>query len=716
MKIVKVYMEHPVMQLNTTFSYRYRQSQTIERGMRVKVDFHHQLIIGFVDEVQEIVDEEAYQASLPYQLKDIVEVIDQKALLNAELYELGLWMSKMTVSPIISCFTAMLPPSLKPSSSLKKAVKVKWVQITDPQIKEEYALQSEQYPLSEIKKYLSDYRLKKYRESGKIVVFEKEKTAQVADLSIQETPYPLTDQQIAAIQTIEESTKQVCLLHGLTGSGKTEVYMQLAKKVILSGKQVLILVPEISLTPMMVQRFKERFNNNIAVYHSGLNAQQKYEQYQLVKQKQVKIVIGTRSAVFMPFQQLGLIVLDEEHDHSYKQDSVPKYHTRDIAIKRSEYHGCKVVLGSATPTLESYARALKDVYQLVKLTKRVSNRLPDTTIVDMNVESRKGNFIISSPLQQAITQTVQSGKQAILLLNRRGYSPVMKCSCCNHTISCPHCDVAMSYHKDIEMLVCHSCGSQQIVQQVCPQCGGKVFRTYGVGTQRLQEEVMRICPEAKVVRMDADVTKKKDAHQNILKAFEAHEYDVLVGTQMISKGLDFPNVTLVGIFNADAPLARSDYRSVETTFDLIVQASGRSGRSQAEGRVFIQSYDVNHYGIVLASKSDYIGFFNREMNYRHVAKYPPYTYLIAISFHSKEEELSQQGAYDTADYFRSQNQMKVLGPSPLIRRVDEYRYRVILKGVDKQQMIEEVWQWYQTSTINRNKVAILVDVDPYVLD
>ncbi len=716
MKIVNVYIEHPVMQLNTTFSYYYSGDLSIDRGYRVKVDFNRQSIVGFVDSVIEVDDLPAYEEKLGYQLKEIKEIIDEEALLNEELYQLGLWMSRMTVCPIISCFTAMLPPSLKPTSSKKSVAMEKWAKVESEELVQQYSLPDKEMLLSEIKKYLSEYKLKKYRDQKQITVYEKQKSAKVEDLSIKEAPYPLSQQQLEAIDTIQKTEKSVCLLHGLTGSGKTEVYMQLAKNTILSGRQVLILVPEISLTPMMVKRFKDRFNNNIAVYHSGLNAQQKYEQYTLVKQNKVKIVVGTRSAVFMPFKDLGLIVLDEEHDHSYKQDSMPKYNTRDIAIKRSEIHHCKVILGSATPTLESYARAFKDVYQLVTLTKRIAKGLPKATVVDMNRESRRGNFIISSPLSEAIKERIDNHKQVILLLNRRGYTPMMKCSNCGEVIKCPHCDVALSYHKDVEKLVCHSCGFEQKVNDTCPSCGGRVFRSYGVGTQRLTEEVERICPKARVIRMDADVTKAKDAHQKILTAFEQHEYDVLVGTQMISKGLDFPDVTLVGIFNADGPLARSDYRSVETTFDLIVQASGRSGRSKDEGEVFIQAYDTDHYGIQLAARQDYIGFFNREMDYRHVAKYPPYTYLIAVAFHSKDEEFAKEQAFTAANYFRSDDTIKVLGPSQLIRRADEYRFRIILKGKNKEEMIDKLWSWYQSLEINRNKLSLLIDVDPYILD
>lgn len=712
MKIVKVYIEHPLMQLNTTFDYFYNGEKDISKGVRVIVPFRSQQVIGFVDAVIDDADIKEYEQKIGYRIKGIIDVIDEYPLINEELSSLAKWLSKMTVSPLISCFNAMLPPSLKPHSNFKKIVSQNWVRVIDEDLKKEFP---SDLLLKEFKEKVGQYRYGKYKKDGKIEVYQSEKKAIIQEYKIAESPFTLTEQQKKAVDTVLNTNKEVILLHGITGSGKTEVFLQLSKIIGQQDKQVLVLVPEISLTPLMVKRFKERFNN-IAVYNSALSAQEKYEQYCLVKENKVKIVVGTRSAIFMPFKNLGLIVIDEEHDNSYKQDSMPRYNTRDVAIERAKYHNCKVLLASATPTLESYARAAKNVYELVRLDKRINNSLPISHLIDMQYETRKGNFIISAPLKEAIGKRLQLNQQSILLLNRRGYTPIVKCSSCSHVATCPHCELALSYHKDENLLVCHFCGYSCPTDLTCPECGQKMWQNYGVGTQRLEEEVHNIFPQAKIIRMDADTTRKKEAHQKILQAFENHEYDILIGTQMISKGLDFPNVTLVGIFNADSPLARNDYRSVETTFDLIVQASGRSGRSDQTGEVYVQSYDTTHYGIRLAVKQDYITFFNNEMSYRHALLYPPYAYLIAVYFLGKDDEQCKKAAQSAVDYFQADKQIKILGPSELGRRKDEYRYRFVMKSKDKLKMIDSLWSWYNQLTLNKNKINIQVDVDPYVLD
>lgn len=712
MKVANVYIEHSIMKLNYTFSYLLSGDGDLERGTRVKVAFNHQQIVGFVDSVFDIADLEQYQQEVGYQLKPIIEVIDKQPLLNDELYQLGLWLAKQTVSPVISCFNAMLPAALKPRTNNNHASLEKWVYIYEDEIVDTYQIERE-LSLNKFVEAVGQYRYNKYKKLGQIKVFEKEKSADYKQLTINEAKYQLTQQQKAAIEEINNCQENVILLHGLTGSGKTEIYMQLAKQTILNGRQVLILVPEISLTPMMVQRFKDRFSN-IAIYHSGLSNQEKYQQYQLIKQNKVKIVIGTRSAIFTPLENIGLIVLDEEHDHSYKQDVQPAYNCKDIAIKRSLHHNCKVVLASATPTLESYARAIKGVYHLVTLNKRINGKLATSYLVDMNKQLRKGNYIISDVLQNAIADRLEKKQQVILLLNRRGYTVMMKCSNCGNVVKCPHCDVALSYHKDEEKLLCHCCGYSQSVDINCPNCHGKLFRNYGIGTQRLQEEVQKLFPTSRVIRMDADSTRNKDSHRKILDSFASGEYDILIGTQMIAKGLDFPNVTLVGVFNADGPLQRTDYRSVETTFDLIVQAAGRSGRN-GYGEVYVQAYDIDHYGVQLAVKQDYIGFFNNEMKYRHIGKYPPYYYMVALVFSSKQDELCHQQAIAAGDYFKQDNTIRALGPSQLLKKKDEYRYRVILKGKDKDELINKAVAYYQQAEKN-NKVNIFIDVDPYVLD
>ncbi|MBQ3375476.1 MAG: primosomal protein N' [Erysipelotrichaceae bacterium] len=723
MHLVNVWIEHPVMDLNRTFTYALKDGMKAQRGVRVEVPLLSQSVTGFVDGGEETdLSLEEYSEKAGYEIKEVIRVIDDEPILNEELYELGLWMAHQTVSPNIACFQCMLPSKMKPRSNRKASVVEYYVHLID----ETKATSEKQKGAVELLKQGDILRSELNKaftgisavleKKGTVEIYAKEREAGYSELDIKEADYPLTWEQISAIDKINNSEKDVILLHGLTGSGKTEVYMQLAARKCRRGKQVLILVPEISLTPQMVSRMVSRFGANIAIYHSKLNDQQRYEQYQLVRNHQVSIVVGTRSAVFMPFDDLGLIVLDEEHDHSYKQDSSPRYHCRDVAIHRAAHHHCKVILGSATPTLESYARAIRNVYELVELKNRIHQNLPTSHLIDMQAQIRRGNYILSEPLEKAIRNRLNNHQQCILLLNRRGYTTIMKCRKCGKVIQCPHCDIAMSYHKDENKLMCHTCGTEMSAEMDCPECGSRNWIHQGLGTQRLYETIQDKFPEARILRMDADTTRKKNGHQEILEAFERGEADILLGTQMIAKGLDYPNVTLVGIFNADALLGRTDYRSVEVTFDLIVQASGRSGRGHSAGEVFVQAYDCHHYGIRLAVRQDYVSFFKNEMEYRHIGDYPPYKYMIAICFSSRDQNRAQQLAWDAGEQFRKDENIRTLGPSQLGRILDEYRYRVVLKGANRDQMIETVWKWYEGLQISRQQIKVRIDVDPYVLD
>lgn len=720
---MNVWIEHPVMDLNRTFTYALKDGMKAQRGVRVEVPLLSQSVTGFVDGGEETdLSLEEYSEKAGYEIKEVIRVIDDEPILNEELYELGLWMAHQTVSPNIACFQCMLPSKMKPRSNRKASVVEYYVHLID----ETKATSEKQKGAVELLKQGDILRSELNKaftgisavleKKGTVEIYAKEREAGYSELDIKEADYPLTWEQISAIDKINNSEKDVILLHGLTGSGKTEVYMQLAARKCRRGKQVLILVPEISLTPQMVSRMVSRFGANIAIYHSKLNDQQRYEQYQLVRNHQVSIVVGTRSAVFMPFDDLGLIVLDEEHDHSYKQDSSPRYHCRDVAIHRAAHHHCKVILGSATPTLESYARAIRNVYELVELKNRIHQNLPTSHLIDMQAQIRRGNYILSEPLEKAIRNRLNNHQQCILLLNRRGYTTIMKCRKCGKVIQCPHCDIAMSYHKDENKLMCHTCGTEMSAEMDCPECGSRNWIHQGLGTQRLYETIQDKFPEARILRMDADTTRKKNGHQEILEAFERGEADILLGTQMIAKGLDYPNVTLVGIFNADALLGRTDYRSVEVTFDLIVQASGRSGRGHSAGEVFVQAYDCHHYGIRLAVRQDYVSFFKNEMEYRHIGDYPPYKYMIAICFSSRDQNRAQQLAWDAGEQFRKDENIRTLGPSQLGRILDEYRYRVVLKGANRDQMIETVWKWYEGLQISRQQIKVRIDVDPYVLD
>lgn len=719
--IVNVWIENPVDKTDSTFSYYF--DSYIDRGIRVEVDFNNRYLVGFVKESNLIdIPLFEYEENVGYKLKKINRIIDDKPLLNDELFKLGEWMSKNTFSPIISCYKAMLPSSLKPSIKRKKVTYVKYVRVIrndnnlNDKLKESYEfIKNNKFILQSVVNKRYPRTLNKLIKEGIVEVFEMEKSGSYTFKEYESKGFlKLNKEQNNAYEEIKSSDNNIVLLHGVTGSGKTEIFLHLAKDVIDSGKQVLIMVPEISLTPMMIERVKERFQEDIAIYNSSLSEQEKYEQYKLVLENKIKVVVGTRSSCFMPFNKLGLIIMDEEHDLSYKQDNVPIYHARDILIKRSEYFNCKLILSSATPSLDSYARAVKKVYKLVELKNRINNIPLNIKLIDINKSIKKRrSYILSDELKEEINDRLHRKEQIILLLNRRGFNTVLTCSNCNTTLLCPHCDIALSYHKDISALKCHICNTVVNIPNVCPTCGmSRSFESFGFGTQRLEKEVIESFPEAKIIRLDSDSTTKKNSHMKLLEDFKNKKADILLGTQMISKGLDFENVTLVGILNGDAGLNRYDYRSQELCFDLLVQASGRSGRSSKAGLSLIQVYDSESFVIKAALKQDYIGFFKEEMRFRRLGQYPPYTYLISIIFMHNNDDIVGKDAYLYYNKF-SNTDIIVLGPSKLIKIKDTNRYRIVLKSKNLEMMKKVLNEVYVNTKI-RSKIKI--DVSPLVLE
>lgn len=719
MKVAKIYIEYQNMAVDTTFSYLCN-GLNVQKGIRVEVNFANKNIIGFVWEVCDMSETEI--ASLPYEIKPIIRIIDEKPFLNEELFALAKEMSQTCVSPLIACLDAMLPAKLKPRSSFKEVKKELWV-IFDKYMplrtqKQKDALdfiaENKQIKRSEFSKLYGN-QLASLIKYGCVHLEERESVSNFHFVYEDETFILNQDQNNAIAKMSEKPGFNVYLLHGVTGSGKSEVFLQMAQKVIEQGKQVLFMVPEISLTPQMVRRVSARFGEDVAIYHSSLNNQEKYEQYKLVYEKRVKIVVGTRSSVFMPFDNLGLIIMDEEHDQSYKQDHTPKYHTKDVSIFRAKYHNCPLILASATPSLESYARAIKNVYTLVEMPNRINCCMPQTKLIDMKEAMRNGqSHIISNELKKAIEIRLQNKEQVILLLNRRGYAPILRCMDCGHVVKCPHCDMALNYHKQSNELKCHACGYHEPRKYNCPVCGSKNMRYIGMGTQKLEEYVQSVFPNAKIVRMDFDTTSKKNAHENLLETF-AKEGDILLGTQMIAKGLDFERVTLVGILNADALLNRSDYRSVELTFDLLVQASGRSGRKNKYGEVLMQVYDTEHYAIQCAKNHDYKTFFKHEMNFRHLGNYPPYSYLGAITLLHKDIEILNEEA-KVIIHFLKRDTLKILGPIELIRLMDQHRLRIVVKGKNEKLISSLLYEVYKSHLESKKKSKLEIDMNPYMLD
>lgn len=532
-----------------------------------------------------------------------------------------------------------------------------------------------------------------------------------------------TEQQVAVetiLQSVQEQQSQTYLLEGITGSGKTEVYLQVIAEVLNQGKTAIMLVPEISLTPQMVQRFKSRFGEHVAVMHSGLSQGEKYDEWRKIEREEAEVVVGARSAIFAPIENIGVIIIDEEHEASYKQEETPRYHARDLAIWRSEYHHCPVVLGSATPSLESRARAQKNVYQRLRLTQRANQAatLPTIDVVDMRQEVENGNVSsFSMSLQEKLQERLEKNEQSVLLLNRRGYSSFVMCRDCGYVLPCPNCDISLTLHMDSKTMKCHYCGHEERIPYRCPNCGQDKIRYYGTGTQKVEEELQTLLPDSRILRMDVDTTRRKGAHEKILRTFGEGQADILLGTQMIAKGLDFPNVTLVGVLNADTALNLPDFRSSERTFQLLTQVSGRAGRAEKPGEVIIQSFNPEHYAIQLAKAQDYEDFYTKEMYIRHRGDYPPYYFTVQITASHPEENEAAKQMFQIATKLKQglSPQAILLGPTPnaIMRVNNRYFYQVIIKYKQEpmlQPLLKEILTDTQRATARGLKLSI--DAEP----
>lgn len=536
-------------------------------------------------------------------------------------------------------------------------------------------------------------------------------------------PPTLTPEQAGALTSIEQELiappgcRHPVLIHGVTGSGKTELYLRAITAVQKAGKQAICLVPEISLTPQMIHRFRSRFGKAVAVLHSALSAGERFDEWQRIRRGEVGIVVGARSAIFAPFDNVGLIIIDEEHEHSYKQESpAPCYHAREVAEERVRLEGALLVLGSATPALESFHKAQHGRYRLVTLANRVDIRpMPAVTLVDMREELRAGNrSIFSQALQQALDQTMAAGEQAILFLNRRGYNTFIMCRSCGEAVQCPNCAVAMTYHLGDNHLACHYCDHQTRVPMVCPNCNSGQIRHMGAGTERVEEELNKLYPKIRVARMDVDTTRRKGSHAQILGAFGNRQTDVLVGTQMIAKGLDFPEVTLVGVILADTSLNLPDFRAAERTFQLVTQVAGRAGRAQKPGRVIVQTYQPDHYSLLAAREHNFAAFYDQELVFRQQLDYPPFAHLIHMVVSGEDEGAVMGTAQTIADLLAAHRfSGTVLGPAPapLAKLRGQFRHHLILKGGNLSQMAREVRAAFAAGGKWRKSKAVKLSVD-----
>lgn len=545
-----------------------------------------------------------------------------------------------------------------------------------------------------------------------------------ANVSFEQTSdLELTSDQAVAYSQIHASVKdeqhEVFLLKGVTGSGKTEIYLQSIARVLEKGQGALMLVPEIALTPQMVDRFKSRFGEQVAVLHSGLSDGEKYDEWRKISRGEAAVVVGARSSIFAPLDNIGLIIIDEEHETTYKQEEFPKYHARDVAIWRGQYHDCPVILGSATPSLESRARATKGVYTLLTLNERANQQaMPEVRVIDMREEAREGNrSTFSQQLKTELLSRLEKKEQSVLLLNRRGYSSFVLCRDCGFVLECPNCDISQTLHMDTRSMKCHYCGHEEDIPNSCPKCHSKAIRYFGTGTQKVEEELQTLIPEARIIRMDVDTTRKKGAHQKLFKRFEEQQADILLGTQMIAKGLDFPNVTLVGVINADTSLGLPDFRSAEKTFQLLTQVSGRSGRGEKKGEVIVQSFNPEHYAIQLAKKHDYETFYRREMSLRRMSQYSPYYFLTKVSVSHANEMTAAKKIQEFINFLKPalSSQAIVLGPTPksIARTHNRYHFQVLIKYKKEEQLKEKCHELLMNTQKEQAKgLYISIDYQP----
>lgn len=728
MYIVSILVEHPTYALDTTFDYLSNEFTSI--GVRVEINFNHRNIIGYVENIQETLKtKEELENEHGFKYRFINKVIDEKPLLNKELQELSLNMAKMTLSPRIACMQAMLPPQLKPSTNNSVGIKYQTiVEVINPNVVVKTSKQQEvlDYLINNPKMRVKDIPYTK----GVLDKLVDQEAIKYTKTELYRNPYQTNDREKKQITLTNDQNNVIngimnkidnyhtALIHGVTGSGKTEVYLHLSNYIIEAKKTVIMLVPEISLTPMMVKAFKQRFGPLVAIIHSKLSQGERYDEYRRILNKEVKIVVGARSAVFAPLDNIGLIILDEEHDPSYKQESTPRYNTLQIARMRGKYHQCPVILGSATPSLESYSRALKGVYDLYQLPKRINQfPLPKVELIDMANEIRKNNYsLFSTALKNKIQSCLDNNEQVILLLNKRGYATYVRCLDCGEVVKCPHCDVTLTYHKHDGKLRCHYCEYQSEMLTTCPSCHSSDLRSVGSGTQKVEEQLTSMFHNAKVIRYDVDTTKSKDGHFKLLDKFEKQEANILLGTQMIAKGLDFENVTFVGVLNADISLNIPDFRANERTFQLLSQVAGRSGRGKKEGTVMIQTYNPDHFVLKDVKQHDYLSFYQEEMNYRKLALYPPYTHLVSILIQGKNEQMVEESANHIKSYLTKQlDQVSILGPAnSLIYRIqDVYRKRIMIKFTDSKTIYQSLEKMNDYYNKQNKKVHIICDFNPY---
>ena len=687
-------------------------------GQLLSVPFGHREARGFAV---------ALGGEAPGALKPVTAIVDEKPFFSPELLSLVRKVADYCAAPIETVLKAALPAAV-----LKRNARPRELIYIEP------ALAPVAVPMTERLQWLYDQIVRlgggwlaglcrelkttpnTIRELGrrglvKVTVRERRRDPLVARRILPTKPLALNPEQAAALAAIVAATKPV-LLHGVTGSGKTEVYLQAIARELEAGRGAIVMVPEIALTPQTVQRFASRFGDRVAVLHSALSDGERYDEWHRIRAGEARVVVGPRSAVWAPVRDLGLIVVDEEHETSYKQDETPRYHARDVAVLRGALEGARVVLGSATPSLESWMNAKRGKYALAVIRRRAgAGSLPRVQVVDMDEEAA-GGAIFSHSLLDALRLRLDRGEQTILFLNRRGYAPTVSCAHCGQVMTCPECGVAYTYHRSDQCLRCHICGGWAPLPAECPACQGKSFDYRGIGTQRVEAALRRCYPRARVLRMDADSVARKHSHDDILGAFRRHEADILLGTQMIAKGLDFPNVTLVGILNADASLHIPDFRAAERTFQLLAQVSGRAGRAELPGEVIIQSYEPREPAIRHAAAGDYQTFVENELKIRQAFNFPPFSHLSLINLRSKDLKTAANWAEMYAASLKKVSGLVVSEATPAaLERADGwYRWQIMVRAPANAAIVR-AWRWLHSIRPPEKSVVITLDADAHNL-
>lgn len=695
-----------------TFTYHIPDGMNALVGMRSLVPFGKRNIEGFIVRIYDEIE-------LDYEVKDIIKLVDDKPVLNEEMLELGKYISKKTLSPLTLSYQTMLPRGLKAKEKTninKKIVKYLKV-LKEGEFKSEkqkmvfdYVKKNNLVLKSEANK-ISSSIVKTLINKGFLEEMEKEVYRLDEEVEVEKKHYDLTDEQAKVLESVKFGKFTPYLLHGVTGSGKTLVYIRLIEKVLKQGREAILLVPEISLTPQVVDIFKKHFGKTIAILHSALSGGERYDEWRKIEKKEVSIVIGARSAIFAPFTNLGLIIIDEEHSNTYKQDNIPRYNAIDVALRRGKTYNIPVILGSATPSVESYTRAKAGIYELLVMKNRVNKKMPKVYLVDMKDEFKKGNRVFSEIFKDKMNDRLSKNEQVLVLLNRRGYSTVITCTECGFTHKCPNCDIPLTYHKNGNIMKCHYCDYKAPRLLECPSCHSKNINSLGMGTEKLESLLKEEFKEAKVIRMDQDTTRNKGAHKRIIDDFKEGKYNVLVGTQMIAKGLDFPKVTLVCVVNGDATLNIPDFRSSERTYELLSQVSGRAGRDKLDGEVIIQGFNVSHYSIIYAKDNDYDSFYNEEMKIRKTLKYPPYYNLCLIKVSGKNYDEVYKEASKITTYLKANLNNIVLGPaSASIPKINNIYYvQIIIKFKNTKEILsylEFIRKHY------RKKINVDIDLNP----